>query len=276
MSSGHQGVPTNAGGDEDRSMGQNRRMDDLSRVPLAADTVGLLQGMATTRAIRRYLPEPVPDDVLRDVLFAATRAPSGSNRQPFRFFVLQHGEVAAEAKRLLAGVARSLWDWKSHNDGYDRGSGLADDSPKARMARTMADYCAHFETVPVVVLPVMIRYRAPASSEGGSIYPACQNLLLAARARGYGGVLTGFHHPVETQLKTLLGIPDEAFVAATISLGKPAGHHGSVRRRPLAELVFGDAWGAAPAWAQDPPGTRFTSAGPPRSASTERPFGPPA
>ena len=253
-------------------MGQNRPMDDLSRVPLAPDTVGLLEGMATTRAIRRYLPEPVPDEVLRDILFAATRAPSGSNRQPFRFVVLQHGEVAAEAKRLLAGVARSLWDWKAHNDGYARGSGAVDGSPKARMARTMAEYCEHFESVPVVVLPCMIRYRAPSSSEGGSIYPACQNLLLAARALGYGGVLTGFHHPVEAELKELLGIPQEAFIAATISLGKPAGHHGPVRRRPLAELVHGDAWGSAPAWAQDPPGTHHTAAGPPKGTSTRPPF----
>ena len=244
-------------------------MDDLSpgrlsTVPIAADTVGLLEGMATTRAIRRYLPEPVPDGALRDMLFAATRAPSGSNRQPFRFVVLQHGEVAAEAKRLLAGAARTLWDHKATNDRYDRGSGALDGSPKARMATVMASYTEHFETVPVVVLPCMIRYRAPASSEGGSIYPACQNLLLAARALGYGGVLTGFHHAVEADLKRLIGIPDEAFIASTITIGRPAGQHGPVRRRPLHELVYGDAWGSAPAWACDPPGTQHTSAGPPK------------
>lgn len=239
-------------------------MDDLRGLPLAADTVGLLEGLATTRAIRRYDPDPVPDGVLRDILFAATRAPSGSNRQPFRFLVLQHGPVAAEAKRLLATGARSLWDDKQRTDGYDRGSGAVDDSPKARMARTMAEYVATFEQVPVVVLPCLQRYRAPNPAEGASIYPACQNLLLAARALGYGGVLTGFHGFVEAELNELLGVPEGAVIAATITLGRPAGHHGPVRRRPLHELVYGDAWGAAPTWAQDPPGTRFTAAGPPR------------
>ena len=247
-------------------------MHDLSQVPIAADTVGLLEGMATTRAIRRYRPEPVPDDALRDMLFAATRAPSGSNRQPFRFFVLQHGDVAAEVKRLLAGVARMMWEHNAANDRYDQGSGTVGGSPKARMAAVMANYTEHFDTVPVVVLPCMVRYRAPGSSEGGSIYPACQNLLLAARALGYGGVLTGFHHAVEDDLKRLLGVPDEAFIAATITIGTPEGNHGPVRRRPLSELVYGDAWGDAPSWAVDPPGTRHTSAGPPKGTPTGSPL----
>lgn len=239
-------------------------MDDLSTVPLAADSVGLLEGMATTRAIRRYRPEPIPPAVLRDILFAATRAPSGSNRQPFRFVVLEDGPVAREAKRLLGEGARKLWGHKVHADGYDRGSGTATDSPKARMARTMQEYVEHFEQTPVVVLPCMLRYRAPQTSEGGSIYPACQNLLLAARALGYGGVLTGFHGFVEPELVHLLRIPPEAFIAATITLGRPAGQHGPVRRRPLGELAYGETWGEAPGWAVDPPGTRFTAAGPPK------------
>jgi hypothetical protein len=96
------------------------------------------------------------------------------------------------------------------------------------------------------------------------VYPACQNLLLAARALGYGGVLTIFNGLVDTELHELLDIPDDVFIAATITLGTPAGHHGPVRRRPLGELVFEDAWDAPATWAVDPPGTRFTSAGPPR------------
>jgi len=54
------------------------------------------------------------------------------------------------------------------------------------------------------------------------------------------------------------------FVAATMTLGRPAGHHGPVRRRPLSELVFADRWDEPAPWAVDPPGTEFTSAGPPR------------
>jgi nitroreductase len=235
---------------------------DLSRRPLAADSVGLLEGLTTTRAIRRYRPEPIPPPVLRDILFAATRAPTGSNRQPFRFLVLTEGPLAAEAKALVATSAQRLWATKREADGYDRGSGGVADSPKARTARAMAEHVDGLADVPALILPCLVRYRGPNPTEGGSIYPACQNLLLAARALGYGGVLTGWHAAVEPELRALLGIPDGVLMAGTILLGRPKGHHGPVRRRPLDELVW-ERWGEAPAWAVDPPGTRHTSAGPP-------------
>ncbi len=232
--------------------------------PLPEDQVGLLEGLTTTRAIRRYRDEPIPEGVLRDILFAATRAPSGSNRQPFRFLVLTDSPRAQQAKDLVGEAARALWAAKRTNDQYDRGSGADPNSPKSRMARTMQHYVDHLHEVPCMILPCMVRYRPPTQTEGASMYPAVQNLLLAARGLGYGGVITGFHGAVETELKALLSIPDDAFIACTLTLGKPQGQHGPVRRRPLSELVFGDSWSEAPDWAVDPPGTQFTSAGPPQ------------
>jgi nitroreductase len=231
--------------------------------PLASDTVGLLEGICTTRAIRRYRDEPVPEPVLRDILFAATRAPSGSNRQPFRFLVLTDGPKAKAAKALVADAARQAWGAKRSLDRYDEGSGAERDSPKAAMARTMQDYVDHLDDAPVLILGCLVRHRAPYSVEGASIYPACQNLLLAARALGYGGVMTSWHLVVEAGLRNLLGIPDNVFMAAAITVGRPVGHHGPVRRRPMSELVFSDEWEGPAAFATDPPGTRFTSAGPP-------------
>jgi nitroreductase len=228
------------------------------------EPVGLLEGLATTRAIRRYLDEPIPEEALRDILFAATRAPSGSNRQPFRFIVLTDSDIAQQAKKLIAVGAQKVWNHKRTNDGYEDGSGVIDNSPKARMARTMQHYVDNFATVPVLVLAVLVRYREPNPLEGASVYPACQNLLLAARALGYGGVITGFHGFVEQELRELLQIPENALIAASISLGKPAGAHGPVRRVPMAGLVYGDVWGESPDWAIDPPGTQFTAGGPPK------------
>ncbi len=226
--------------------------------------IGLLEGMATCRSIRRYSDRPVTDDQLATVLFHASRAPSGSNRQPFRFVVLRSGVEAEAAKRLLGEAGRRMWAGKRRAEGYDEGSGRDPDSPKARMAATMARYVERFEDVPVVILPCLVRYRQPTPFEGASIYPACQNLLLAARAIGLGGALSGFHLSVADELAALLGLPDEAAIAATVTLGHPGGGHGPVRRRPLAELVFEGRWGASPAWAVDPPDARFTAAGPPR------------
>jgi nitroreductase len=213
--------------------------------------VGLLEGLCSTRAIRRYRPEPVPDHVLRDILFAATRAPSGSNRQPFRFIVLVDGPNAVVAKGLIGAAARAAWSTKRRTDGYDQGSGADTHSPKATLARTMQDYVDNLDTVPVLILPCLVRHRDPTPVDGASIYPACQNLLLAARALGYGGVMTSWNLFVDAELRELLGIPDEVFVAASITLGRPQGKHGPVRRRPLS----------AP-FAIDPPGTRHTGVGP--------------
>jgi nitroreductase len=237
---------------------------NLDAIPIANDVVGLLEGMATTRAIRRYVEEPIPDRVLRDILFTATRAPSGSNRQPFRFVVLTDSDKAQQAKAMIATSARAFWAEKRANDQYDKGSGADPNSPKSRMARVMQHYVDRFDRVPCLILPCLVRYREPSPMEGASVYPAVQNLLLAARGLGYGGVITGFHGPVEKELKALLGIPADVFITCTLTLGKPQGKHGPVRRRPMTELVFGDEWGDAPAWAVDPPGTRHTSAGPPK------------
>jgi nitroreductase len=126
----------------------------------------------------------------------------------------------------------------------------------------MAAFVDGFEAIPVVVIACVVHWRAGHRSEGGSVYPACQNLLLAARALGYGGVMTMWHGLVEDELRALLGIPEGVAIAATIPLGIPDGSHGPVRRRPLGEVVFEDRWEGPATWAVDPPGTRFAG-GPP-------------
>ncbi|HUF98000.1 MAG TPA: nitroreductase, partial [Ilumatobacter sp.] len=77
----------------------------------------------------------------------------------------------------------------------------------------------------------------------------------------------GWHGTVDAELRELLGIPTDVVIAATISLGRPEGRHGPVRRLPLDQLVFADSWGVAADWAIDPPGTEHTAAGPPGRAS---------
>lgn len=225
------------------------------------DVPDLLTGMATTRAIRRLAPDPIPDDHLSSIMWHATRAPSGTNRQPFRFVVLRDGERAAAAKAVLGRGFRAGWADKSASAGYDSGSAVDPTTPKGRQRAAMQYFVDHFEEIPVVVLACLVRYREPTPYEGASVYPACQNLLLAARALGYGGVMTGWHHTVEGELRDLLAIPDGVAIHATIPLGRPLGGHGPVRRLPIGDLVFDDGWGEPAPWAHDPAGTRH--AGPP-------------
>jgi nitroreductase len=228
------------------------------------DELTLLEGLATTRAIRRFRPDPIPEDDLAAILWHATRAPTGSNRQPVRYVVLRDGPTARQAKSLLGESFRRSWQAKVETDGYDKGSGLDPSSPKGRQAAAMQRFVDHFEDVPVVVLPCLHAYRQLDPTIGASVYPACQNLLLAARALGYGGVLTMWHSFVDAELRALLGVPDDRLIAACIPLGRPEGSHGPVRRRPLPDVVYDDRWGEAADWAVDPPGTRFAGGSPRR------------
>ena len=214
-----------------------------------ADDVSLYEGLLTTRAIRRYTDEPVPDEALRDILFAATRAPSGSNRQPFRFVVLTDGRGGRRRPSASSAPgARRFWAAKREADGYDTGSGAEADSPKARMARTMQHYVDTYESVPVLILACYVPLPpAPGRRRRRrrSTRPA-RTSSSAARALGYGGVMTGWQFAAEAELRALLQIPEEVELMATITIGRPQGGHGPVRRRPLPELVFGERWGEAP------------------------------
>jgi nitroreductase len=140
-----------------------------------------------------------------------------------------------------------------------------DDAPAgsraARMGRVMQSFVDHLERVPVILLACseLEAGHTWLPTDGGSVYPAVQNLLLAARALGYGGVVSAWHRFMEEGLREILAIPDRVFIFATVMLGRPAGRHGPVRRLPVGEVTFDDRWGRRAAWAVDPPGTRFSS-----------------
>ena len=238
-------------------------VSELETAALPPDVVGLLEGLCTTRAIRRLRDEPVPAEALRDMVFAATRAPSGSNRQPFRFLVLTDGPKAVAAKALLGGPARQFWSRKAPADGYGEGSGADERLPEGPHG---PDHAA-----------LRRRLRARARARPGVPGPAPR----AGRHRGCLG-LPGVPEPAARRAGARLrrrhdglpghgrgraapapGHPRAGGLAATITLGRPEGNHGPVRRRPLAELVYEESWGQAASFAVDPPGTRHTAAGPP-------------
>jgi nitroreductase len=210
----------------------------LSERDDARHPLGLLEGLATTRAIRRYRRDPIPEADLAAILHYAGRAPSGSNRQPFRFLVLDDDESSRRARRVLGEAFRAGWSAKRSADGYR----------PSRFAASMDHFVENFEQIPAVILVCLERYRDPDVYEGASVYPACQNLLLAARGLGYGGALTMWHLFVEDDLRQILRIPDHVALSACITLGRPEGGHGPVRRRPVTELIHLGQWGNHPTW----------------------------
>src|SRR6185437_4793514 len=137
----------------------------------------VLDAIATTRSIHRFEATEVSKDQLNKILFAATRGPSGSNLQPFRFLVLERGSRATRARELLGAEVRRRWAEKDSREGF-RSDGVSD--RRSRTANAMEQFVQSFEEIPIVILACLQRNRAPQPLEGASIYPACQNLLLAA------------------------------------------------------------------------------------------------
>ena len=136
-----------------------------------------------------------PDPRRRPVHHHVARHPGAVGIEPAELPVRRAPRQTARpnAKALLGEAFRAEWAEKRRDDGYTTGSGADPGSPKGRMAAIMQQFVDRFEQTPVVVLATNLRRREPHVTDGASVYPACQNLLLAARALGYGGVMTMWH-----------------------------------------------------------------------------------
>ncbi|MBI3827122.1 MAG: nitroreductase family protein [Candidatus Rokubacteria bacterium] len=200
----------------------------------------------TQRAIRRLDPDPIPDDVLRQILEAAVCAPSGGNRQGWRFLVIRD----ATLRRRIGDLYRDAW----YNDllkvpYYRDASQAPADSDRAKVVSSSRHLADHIGEAPVLILACLETEGMSAGlTQGASIYPAVQNILLAARALGLGTTLTTIHRFRDREIKTLLGIPDNVETAALIPLGYPLGKFGRAPRKPLAEVAYLDRWGQATGW----------------------------
>jgi nitroreductase len=195
--------------------------------------------MSTARTIRRFTDRPVDDATLTRCLRAATWAPSGANAQEWRFVVLRSPELRAVVARAAAQALKVI----EPVYGMTRPA-EDDDSRRGRTNRAtyeLHDRAGEFTSV------LFTQRRFPTASElllGGSIFPAMQNFLLAARALGLGACLTSWaSYGGEPLLREAVGVPDDWMLAGHIVVGWPRGNHGPVRRRPLSEVTFLDRWG---------------------------------
>ena len=199
--------------------------------------------VTTQRAMRRLKPDAIPDDVVRRIMDAAICAPSGGNRQNWSFLV-----VRDPAKRARLGeLYREAWGELMKVPYYASASKEPASSPAGKMLASARHLGEHLGEAPVIVLAcVALDPGVKASiTTGASIYPAIQNIMLAARALGIGSCITTIHRFRDAQVKELLGIPAEIETAALIPLGYPLGKFGRPPRRPLSEVAFADRWGRA-------------------------------
>jgi nitroreductase len=214
--------------------------EEQPSIPMAG--MDVLEAIYTTRAMRRLKRDPIPIDVLRAIMDAAIRAPSGSNQQGWSFVVVQDPHLRAE----LAKVYKPAIDALFQPGGAYYDALHSDDPANARvksMARSGLYLGEHLQDAPAIVIACIRTGGRPTNVvTGSSIYPAVQNLMLAARAFGIGSTLTTVHRQREDIVRELLGIPEGVETVALIPLGYPRGRWGIAQRRPLEDVVFGDRW----------------------------------
>lgn len=186
----------------------------------------------TQRAARSFLADVVDDGTVSRILTAATHAPSAENSQPFVFIVVRHAAI----RQAIGDLTARLW------------KGGAQALEADRLSPAFLADVDHGATGGIAAAPVLIvvcgdtRLTYP-QSMGASVFPAVQNLLLAAHALGLGSTLTTLPVLGGDELTALLDLPPEVVPVAVVPLGHLARPLGPPRRRPLAEMAHLDRYG---------------------------------
>jgi nitroreductase len=227
--------------------------------------------MTSMRAMRRLRPDPVPESLVRELIEAAMYAPSAGHQQGQVFIVVTDRERIARLAEVWRLVADLYEDWMGKADPR-----YGTDPLVMRTWDAVHYQRDHFHETPLVIvacydqraylgrvkrqlggLVAALRKVGPGRSrrlllgglsaienrsEAASIYPAVQNLLLAARARGLAATMTTWHLFAEADVKRVLEIPSGVRTYAIIPVGWPLGRFGPVTRRPAAEVIRRDHW----------------------------------
>jgi len=216
----------------------------------------LFEVMRTTFAAREYTDDPLPDEVLLELIENARFAPSGGNRQAARIIVVRDKAVQAQLADMTLPTARRY-----------TAQAMAGETPycsitpsaliEEQVAQTepIPQLTEHIRNAPVLLV-VCADLGALAALDkdldrigmavGASIYPLVWNILLGARALGYGGTFTTLTLTVEPEVKALLNIPDEWAVATLVPMGKPVKQLTKLKRRSVSEFVVRDTFNGEP------------------------------
>ena len=208
----------------------------------------VFEALYTTRAMRRVKEDPIPDEIIKSMIDSAIRAPSGSNRQDWRFLAVTDQKV----RNQLANIYRETWDYyvKSfYNNSSDLGASNLKDKEQIESVRRISNSASwlaeNYDKVPLLVLAFSRN-----DPTGSSIYPAIWSLMLAARSHGIGTCLTTVMSFKTEDVYEVLDIPADKGWAlnATITAGYPLGKWGVAERKPVEEVTFLNKWGQSPDW----------------------------
>jgi len=195
----------------------------------------VIEAMETCSAARYLKPDPVPQDLIERVIYAATRASSPGNSQEWDFIVVRNPEAKRKIRDLLAPRFKAMRETMS--------------TPSQTTNRMLGGAIHLAETlneVPAIIFvcgPVAYPPNAPMEQfVWSALYPAAQNLIVAARSLGLGTTFTTFHMLMEGELRELLGIPQAIKLGVMIPIGWPQKDFVKVTRKPIAKVIHWDKW----------------------------------
>ena len=215
----------------------------------------VFEALYTTRAMRRVKEDPVPDNIIQSMIDSAIRAPSGSNRQNWKFLVVTDKNI----REKLSNIYRETWDYYINsflNSAKDPGaSNLKKQDDKdietiRRISNSASWLAENYHKVPLLVLALSRN-----DPTGSSIYPAIWNLMLAARGHGIGTCLTTVMSFETEKVFEVLNIPNDKgwTLNATITAGYPLGKWGVAERKPVDDVTYLNTWGNKTNWNLEQP-----------------------
>lgn len=203
------------------------------------EPLDVLEAIHSTPARRFLKSDPIPDEVLWELLDAAIRGPSGGNAQGWGWVVVTDPEV----KQKIQGWYLEGWEAAY---GHRKEEILADPEGAGLGRRNFlsAEHLAnHIHEAPVWIMPIQ-RNARESRMGGSSVYGAVQNLMLAARANGIGATLTSLYAGHEDDVDALLRLPEDAKTMGLIPLGYPArGRWAEPKRAPVETVTHWGQWG---------------------------------
>ena len=196
----------------------------------------------TQRAIRYWSEDPIPRELIEKIIEAASKAPSGSNHQPWMFVVADRDPV----KILLADALRNFYEGGQLKTLVES-SQKTEDSSQRLMMSGAENFFTNLKTAPAIIIPCLYKLSSPTSETntlvaGSSIYLAVQNMLLAARSLGLGTLMTTSHSLIEDVIRDVCKIPEDAHPAALIPIGFPAVKFGPTKRKPVKDIIVWNEW----------------------------------
>ncbi len=201
------------------------------------------EAIYTQRAIRYWEEKPVPRALLEQVIEAASKAPSGSNTQPWIFVVIDDRAKLDEIAALMRGFFEAAEPIRNLISAGEK----SEDKSERLMLKGAKQFFTKLERAPAIIIPCLYQVASPTPDPasllaGSSIYMAVQNLMLSARALGLGTLMTTAHAMIEPNLREILSLPDDAHPVALIPIGFAGANFGPTKRKGVDEVLRWNSW----------------------------------